>query len=60
MASVRQPFKLPRDLVRKPVPIPDQVEDMLFGIKRMPTKEAVTTLGQTRGSALELSIRYGR
>jgi hypothetical protein len=33
----RQPHRtsLPaHDLVRKPVPIPDQVEDMLFGIMR--------------------------
>jgi len=30
----RSPFSLAHDLIRKPVRIPDQVEDMLFGIMR--------------------------
>jgi hypothetical protein len=32
--ALKTGFLLAHDLFRKPVPIPDQVEDMLFGIMR--------------------------
>jgi hypothetical protein len=35
----------PHDLVRKPVPIPDQVEDMLFGIMRLMVVNRLTRQG---------------